>query len=322
MARLLHIIANCTDRKRAPVPADLRLRSLPPGNVATRTQHWSQRLHNRKSQTFEAVDLYAGDHWAIVRALPEIARAAGFDPLLWIASAGYGLVPTTARLQPYSATFAPGHPDSVCTGGDNRNRTSDLRSWWHELAKFPGPASNAPRSIKDLTAQSPAASVLVVASPDYVSAMTDDLVAALGHLNDRERLAIISAPTARTSEPLHPHVVPSVARLQPELGGSRTSLHARLARRILEDTLDGTLRISELRVRWEDKIRKSPELTKYCRQSMSDAQIREFLCEERAKNPQGSHTQLLRKLRDSGRACEQARFRALFHNLTEDDYAS
>jgi hypothetical protein len=155
------ILASCTERKRLPVPPELRLGDIRVRDVRERLGRWYQRLMGHPSETRPASDLYAGGHWSVVRRLPEVARRRGLRPALWVISAGYGLVPASARLHAYSATFAPGHADSV---GRKGGTGGERQVWWAELALRKGPDRKAPRSITNLVCQDPSASVLVVGS--------------------------------------------------------------------------------------------------------------------------------------------------------------
>src|SRR5438132_6811991 len=113
MSDTVLILASGTERKRRPVPTALRLADVRKRGVGQRVSPWWQRLMVHRGDTLPATDLYAGGHWSVVRRLPEVARTRGLRPTLWVISAGYGLVPANARLHAYSATFAPGHVDSV-----------------------------------------------------------------------------------------------------------------------------------------------------------------------------------------------------------------
>jgi hypothetical protein len=50
----------------------------------------------------------------------------GWQAQLWAVSAGYGVVKSSKKLVPYSATFAHGHEDSVSTGKDDEPQAT----WW------------------------------------------------------------------------------------------------------------------------------------------------------------------------------------------------
>jgi hypothetical protein len=306
------ILASCTERKRLTVPAALRLSGIRGRDVRERAARWWQRLMNDRSETLAATDLYAGGHWSVVRRLPDIARAQGLRPTLWVISAGYGLVPVSASLHAYSATFAPGHQDSVSRDG---SAVGDRQTWWAELARLKGPDRKAPRSIAALVGQDPSCSVLVVASGHYVDAVEADLVKAADRLVERKRLIIITTPGRMARGPLGPHVIAAPARWQPILGGARTSLHARLAANILDEAAHG-LSVETVRARLERVLERSPAVPKDGRQKMTDDDVRVFIRQGLARDPRAGHSKLLRALRDGGRACEQSRFRRLFFEVT------
>jgi hypothetical protein len=48
------------------------------------------------------------------------------------------------------------------------------------------------------------------------------------------------------------------------------------------------------------------------RRRLTDEEVRLFIRERRTAEPRARHTRLLKLLRESGYACEQSRFRALF----------
>jgi hypothetical protein len=64
-------------------------------------------------------------------------------------------------------------------------------------------------------------------------------------------------------------------------------------------------------------ISRSPELPKFERERLSDAQVRGYIRQGLRKGPQPSCSSLLRALRDSGLACEQSRFKNLYWEVKE-----
>lgn len=322
MTRALHIIASCTDRKRLPVPDELRLRGVPTGSASDRAGRWWQRLSRHRSATLRASDLYVGDHWAIIKALPDVARAAGFRSFLWVASAGYGLVPGNALLRSYSATFAPGHPDSVAASKNGTAGSRLTRQWWTRLADMPSPLEGVPRTVADIVGDNPHAYVLLVASPNYISAMEDDLFAAIQASRESDRFIIVSARGRFAAGPLGAHLIPSEARLQIRLGGARPSLHARVARKILEECRTWELSAERLARRYQRILARSPDLPRFDRERMTDEEVERFIRAEARRSPEVSCTRLLRALRDRGCACEQSRFKALFCQVRKTTHAS
>ena len=162
--RRLLIVAACSQRKRLPPPAALRLRELAGLPFDQRAAAWTERLRSAETATCRAADLYAGAHWSRTLDAVETARRHIDRVELWVASAGYGLVSAEAWLKPYSASFASGARDSVWQGIDDGERPTCLRDWW---------ASVSERRLADLvTGDADAALVLVVGSA-YADALRD-----------------------------------------------------------------------------------------------------------------------------------------------------
>ncbi|ADO74647.1 hypothetical protein [Stigmatella aurantiaca] len=312
----LHIIASCTDRKRMTVPDTLRLRSVTASGIEARARQWWARLEQPAAPPVRALELYAGDHWRIIRELPAMATAAGFSPKLWIASAGYGLIPANAVIQPYSATFAPGKPDSVTMDHAGVPSRAQHQRWWDAMARMARAPSSTPRQVQQLAESGRNPILLVVASPSYVAALEQDLVLAAQALRHPERLIIISAPSRIARGTLAPHWVPSSAHLQAQLGGARLSLHARVARKALQRARHGILDARELRGYYGRLIQCSHPLVRYERTPMTDDDVRAFIARALRVEPL-SCSATLRKLRDSGHACEQQRFKRIFLELRE-----
>lgn len=313
MGAHLHIIASCADRKRGTVPSALRLRRHTGRSLAARFDRWWSALTSVGAAGTSALDLYVGPYWATVRSLPQIAEAARLKPRLWVASAGYGLVDSTAQLHPYSATFAAGHEDSIVPSGAS-DAAGQRAEWWSRLAGVEGPVGAAPRSITDLVREEPNARFLILASPSYVDALEPDLRGAIQELRSRERMVIITGEPGPSDALLAESWITSVAVLTHEVGGALPALHARVARKILEEAPSHGLEASSLRSLWAIRAAESPALSKPDREPSTDSEVKDFVKKALAKGP-GTHSRLLREYRASGRACEQSRFRELFKSV-------
>ena len=87
----LTIIVTCTDRKSATPADELMVRNLPTGQVSARARVWRERLA-RATVRRPLIDLYSGETWSQVRATcSSRPRALGFEPDVFVASAGLGL---------------------------------------------------------------------------------------------------------------------------------------------------------------------------------------------------------------------------------------
>lgn len=306
MAPALHIVATCTDRKsQSPV---VRLRDARGRSVTERFTHWREAIRNSKANRTAAADLYQGGYWSVVQDLPVVAQAMGWQPKLWVSSAGYGVVPSTMALVPYSATFTPGHADSVTKATRDDVAMID---WWHCATAS---RSKLGRSVTSIVDEDPRATVLVLTSPLYVSAMARDLAASIGQVRGRGGVFIVSSKVPACEPVLEESWIPSRGDLQQALGGALVSLHARAARQLLrlvkpgdfvKENVPTMTKKLEAEVTGEVKKRVSGA-------AMSDDDVLRFIRAKVAQNPKASHTGLLRELRANGQACEQGRFRRLF----------
>jgi len=324
MLPTLHIVANCADRKLVPVHPSRRLRTVNASKLGRKARDWWRHLIAPPAQHVPAIDLYGGSYWASVRRLPKAAESAGFRPKLWIVSAGYGLLHEADKVNAYSATFAAASPDSVARGeGDALPRSELLQLWWEELTALPLPDGRHPRSFNDLIKSNRSDRYLVVASPDYLTAISADLEQGTRSLNDPERLVIISSRTTSSTRNLTRHHVPSDARLQCSGAcpppcrhlvppGLKGVIGPGIALAILNKVRDWSFGATTIRTRLVELIDASPALPRHNRRRMEDEDVKAFVKAELAADASASCAVLLRTLRDGGRACEQARFKQIY----------
>lgn len=302
--RRLHIVVTCANRKRLAVPATLQLRRTPGKRTGERAVRWIERIATTGADTVPARNLYAGEHWDVARNLPAAAEAF-VRPMLWVASAGWGLIPADAAIRPYSATFSLRHLDSVAS------TTAGTRAWWGELSRWEGPTSGIARSLTALLTDHPRDRLLLVLSQSYLAACSADLRATLEQASDGQ-VSLISAGATPHAD-LADVMLPVDARLQHLVGGSRGSLNVRIAKHLLTAGLSNHAAMSEhLRC----LLAVSPKLISYGRQRLNDNDVLAFIRTRLSADPTLSHSRLLRALRDAGMACEQARFADLFATAT------
>ncbi|MDY3551370.1 hypothetical protein R5W24_000446 [Gemmata sp. JC717] len=314
----VNLIVSCTKRKTRESRASLRLRDF--GTFATvedRVEAWLKQLRAERSHLIEAGLLYSGDHWSVVRTILDMKDAA--RPVrVWVCSAGYGLVTPSSLLAPYDATFAPGQPDSVATNGMSPKDV--LPAWWDALATWQGPKGVPCRTIASVARDHPDDFLLVALSDGYMKAVSGDLVEARGALADRERMAIICAG-ADVMPGIEAHQLPCDSRLQPIAGGALASLNVRLAHRLLQSSRK-ELALSRCRAMFDRWMDANPEREAPSRTPMSDDEVRSFISNSLAGNPDQRPTPLLQMLRRSGKACEHSRFVGLFREVEGLRHAS
>jgi hypothetical protein len=319
MKRRINIIVTCTKRKHLPPSAGLRLRDIRTEDMDEGFATWVQHLSTSKSKPTIARELYAGDHWTVVKTLEEVASSSGLEALVWVCSAGYGLIALDTKIKPYSATFSVNDADTVCKWSTPDSSKNLSRLWWQLHTQWSGPNELQPRSVKDIAAKYPDSPILVVASQPYLKAILEDVRMALRTLHDTQLLCVISAGTNSILS-IDSNLLPCNATLQAEVGGSLNSLNARLARTILSELGENIFKVSNLRAQFSARIATTPPLDKSKRKIMRDSEVQNFILAALKENPRVSWTRALSKFRESGSACSQERFAFLFKHVEPRDH--
>ena len=298
------MVVTCTNRKIRPVPSRLRLAQVRGASASQRAREWVARLGKEQTDSgVPARDLYAGEHWTVARGLPDYGDTHE-KVHLWACSAGYGLIPASAPIHPYAATFAPGHADSVL---------GDPADWWRTLSEWEGPQPGQPRTIATLTQAYPDALFMFMLSVPYLRACHNDIQAAVTEASRPDSFLLISAGTRQPGN-LGAIFLPTDARLQSCLSGTRQSLNVRVGERLLKEGIRTRIDAANY---LNDLLQAQPPLTRYDRKKLSDEEVMSLIMDGLARSSGASASRLLRELRDSGYACEQGRFGELHRRLTE-----
>ena len=333
----IHIVANCAHRKRVPPSAELGSISLT--GIKKRAGAWWEKLNKlsnnlndanlfrENNDKIKAKDLYVGSYWSKIRQLPDKARLSGFESDLWIVSAGYGLISSSDDIFSYSATFTPGDKNSVTNGESNSiKRAEILNHWWELISNYSLPESSNPRKLTRLIQENSGDYFLVILSGDYLSAVENDLVEGIQSLSSPENLVIVTSKSF-SNETLQKNTVTVDARLQCNgdcaekceehlvARGIRGSISASLAGKIIERAKEHNFNAVSFKQFVQNRIEKSPSLVNYNRTRLDDTTVCKFISEELDILPTASCTFLLRKLRNSGWACEQKRFREHYRSI-------
>ncbi|MEX2156705.1 MAG: hypothetical protein WD773_07675 [Gemmatimonadales bacterium] len=88
-----------------------------------------------------------------------------------------------------------------------------------------------------------------------------------------------------------------------------------MKRALEEANQNSKLTAAALRAWAKELATMQPPAPKYDHTPMSDDEVRHYISGKLDQAPSSKHTSLLRQLRDSGRACEQSRFRRLFEEV-------
>lgn len=280
--RKLTFIVTCTDRKFGTPTSELMARNLPPQPVQVRARVWRDALE-RATVRRPLLSLYAGETWSQVRALAAKATGLGYEPDMYVASAGLGLQPLSATAPAYAATLSAGHADSVGPS------LLECQAWWEALPK---------------AAIAPGGRALWILSEAYSRVIGRQLLEA----TDPADLLVFGG-----SKGIDASVrVPSDRSLRRALGGTATSLNVRSAIQWLS-LADGNDPFTDaVRESWNSWARDKRHPEMFDRKPVSDRAVLEFVEGLRARHPRISKTSALKVLREAGMACEQRRFSTLF----------
>jgi hypothetical protein len=196
------------------------------------------------------------------------------------------------------------------------------RGWWARLSEMPGPLRTTPRTVANIVRDDPQAYIVAVGSPDYMTAMESDLIDAISEASHPDRIILISRNGRFARGVLAQHLIPSDARLQKRVGGARTSLHVRVARKVLSELNEWDLSAELLQGHYRRVLASSADIPAFDRTRLTDVQVERFIQAELRRSPYTSCTRALRALRDGGQACEQSRFKAFFHRARKVSRAS
>lgn len=289
------VIVMCSKRKRAPADPTLQAKSLNAGGASDVAAAWGQRLRSARA-TIKAGDLYGG------RGFVEAKRAAShLGAPLSIVSAGLGLVDAGTQVPSYCLTTAPRDPDNILnkTGGSSSE-------WWTELQ---GVSPYASRSTESETGL-----ILAALSGGYVAMVSGEWSRWPAERLARLRLFTKERPLG-AAEALAPSWMPYDDRLEDpgqEVAGTDGDFAQRALRHFVM-TVGGLSSAAEDRALVARSLEGLSARVRPNRPRLGDEAII-GLIHEHWTVVDGRSGAMLRHLRRTlGFACEQSRFKDLFH---------
>jgi hypothetical protein len=304
----LIVITTCTDRKRFPVCPDLDASDLQPARQASIAASWRKRTRS-VSPVGVATEVYCGRSFQEALLAARMARTD-----LRIISGGLGLIRGDQKIPSYSLSLVRRSPKFI--GTRILGQSFDPARWWMEVQCercFP--------PLAELVHANPDAIVVIGISNSYFSLIAEDLASIdARHLN-RTRLIGMSIEDVCPTQ-LRQCILPYDERLDgPDscIPGTRSDFSSRAMRHFVEhvwkETRGSSLASHKAAVdrslaRW-----RAPK--SIFRASKTDDEIIDLI-KKNWKAIEGKSSFGLRYLRDIEKiACEQTRFRSLFHRAAK-----
>lgn len=300
------ILTNCTNRKKGGLPPELTIDQITPGPLDYVAHQWMVRLKNT-SPTKPARDVYCGRSF---REAEESSLALGCN--LYVVSTGLGVISADDLVPIYNLTITPGTPNSILS---KVQQLASPRDWWSKII------CNNPfgYSITDVLNKHPNELVLIALSSPYLGLIRDELLRC--DVVDQNRIRIFGKNLDPIlAETLSDNWMPYDDRLDGVSGqhsGTQTDFAQRALRhfasKILCSNEDGdTLahRAMVLNALSLSKKRPVPN-----RRRLTDQELTNVLIENWSRG-KGQSTALLKIVRrELNIACEQSRFRGLYHSV-------
>jgi hypothetical protein len=298
-----HFIVNCVKSKT--LTGGPSIARLPrEGFIEATVREWKKRLRKQAHPLREARFLYRGQLWSICREAFEAIPTR--DKKLWVISAGYGLVSGDGLIGPYEATFMGGEPSSIynCIGPRGGPRVGVLQRWWGFLCDQ---SDQQPASLAELMGTAGADDRFFFAvSQDYLDAIWLDLNKGIALLPNPQNVAVVSSSRPQEAPEWLLYAPPQQRRI------TSTAEAARLLLREVLPVEDWNL------TAFHHQLSFSQSIPLESGTKQTDTEVLDFIRTHLMNDPKFTRTQLLKKLRAGGRACEQLRFKGLYEEVLGD----
>lgn len=227
---------------------------------------------------------------------------------LWFVSAGLGLVPSEAEIPRYNLTLAAGSGSIAVHLNELRARPSE---WWAALAKHRG------QTLLKLHQQDPRAPLYLALPANYLAMLGEELEA-IARDGGESRLWIFTGAPGKRVLPkgLQHRALPYDQRLE-VVGpaGTQADFPQRCLKHFLSLELPFNVTASAASSAVQQALAAAEPPTRPGRRSVTDDEAMRLMREHWASE-KGQSSRLLRLLRNGlGVACEQGRFRKLYHQV-------
>lgn len=297
------VLTNCTSRKSAG-PHVEALEADAWASVAGAAQQWRAQVE-KVSRPSRAASVYQG------RSVQEAQSSARkLDAELWFVSAGLGLVHSEQPIPRYDLTLSSGQ-GSIAP--QLRALGATPPDWWAAITAGGGP------SLAELVARRPDGTFYLALPAPYLALLNQELEA-IGGSEDAQRLWIFTGAPGRRALPgaLRARALPYDQRLElAGPAGTQSDFPQRCLTHFIDLALQRGISAAEAADAVEQALAKHDLPERLNRRAVTDAEAMRII-RDHWQAQAGQSGRLLRHLRsDLGIACEQGRFRRLYHRVRE-----
>jgi hypothetical protein len=302
----MHIIlTNCTNRKKGLISHKLSTDNLSSGSIDAVTKQWINYL--KKAQATEiAGNVYCGRGFKDANFSAELLNCP-----LYIVSAGLGIVESVCPIPVYNLTVISGTENSIL---NKLPKNSSAKDWWLNVTK------NNPfgTSLGAVLKQHKSGLILIALSKKYIEILSDELVNLSVREQKRLRFfgklkSILPATISKNWMPYDDRLDsagPTYKGIQSDF--AQRSLH-HFVTEILSKNKKGSLQTHHSMVLKSLHPFKKIETPKRLR--LSDEEISKAILKS-WKEGKGQSSKLLRIIRrERNIACEQSRFKNIYHSI-------
>jgi|CXWL01.1.fsa_nt_gi hypothetical protein len=300
------ILTNCTNRKKGLATFELTSDNLDADSIHAVAKQWIERLKN--AQAVHLVrDTYCGRSF---REAEESAKSLSCQ--LYVVSAGLGIVNSEQKIPLYNLTVSAGVSNSIL---DKIGGHPSAKAWWSEIVK----GNPFGTSLQNTLEHHPDDLILIALSSPYIELLNDELLSC--PIDQQQRFRFFGKQlNSKLPECLVGNWMPYDDRLDctsSTYSGTQTDFAQRALRHFVNEILnnhrDGGIHMHRKAVIETLSPFEKPVIPKRLRQSDQEIGI---AIRNNWVFGKGQSSVLLRIIRrDLNIACEQSRFKGIYHEV-------
>ncbi|HIP41050.1 MAG TPA: hypothetical protein EYG90_00880 [Campylobacterales bacterium] len=260
---------------------------------------WKNIIKENEFNKYVTTDLYKGIGWRATLNTYNLFTDY-YETELYIASAGYGLIQHSMKISSYDATFTPRTLNSI--EKFNKDKISNIK-WWDNINTF------------QVDSFSDESYIFVILPHNYLIA-TQNFIKKLIKKHGK-RVFIFRANQNEALSFMKKYTVEFDLRFNSYQTGTLSSLLSRsvlwLSKEIVEYKIPFEHHLFQEHI--ENKMKNYPQYKMPKREQLSEEKLIEKIEKMISNDAITSASRGLKKLRESGIACEQKRFSSLFKKV-------